>query len=844
MVLLYYMMDAKNDANADESLRLLLALFDEESNEFTSVSDVLADSTKFDGLVYKGFDVKYVKLSDYPNPFITLGNETPADVSTTKINSVYSSVIKQLNGAKRLSPEIEAKFCSLLVGQGVSDRMAKLVILCCYALNEMLSKDLNIIPTFGSDKIAPAFAQQTQSWLNEMNRRNTMANIKDNETKFQPSCTSELFIKLPSYEAMVAYLSSDEDESEQQEIKDMNTFMPARAEVSDPYGINTFKYEDPESVETMLREYDREPSKVSEIALKEIMGNPDCNTDEIFDNEKRFYDSLNEWLGIISTEYDGQDNGELCAISLEYMRALASTLYIWYWQHNPRVPCNIDVQSGQDVDESKYSFRTDTHLGSAPEDLIAFLDRVAADLGREAYVKAIIQLARWGSRKQTEIVFDGYDKCFDLGTGAVLDALPSLSSYDKVMSNGCEYKLTQLIESTTDIADQRIGFRRWPMPIGVTLQQTYQDKSSGNVLKLDTYFSMIDLVREIVLGHITVDGISYNGETWEVADVTDTITSDAVNNSIKMPDKLQFPIFRGTGLIQIYSDLHIANPSNTDTHFSIMGSKLMSSRLLSFIDDNTFDTYSKFDELTALGKPNRKQATDYMIVRDLLKVFHAAATMYTDGMSNSELISTWHKAILESGYVDEAYFYKGVTKPSEPLPGCKVENFNKCFWHKGDENVSSTGAPVIDYNVPESASVEPQKMPIGTTVQENSTPHVSVKPEADFVSAVLMQPAANCRYCGFVDKSGNVPCVAAINPRTKLGRNGEKRPDPIFVILDERTRSTLDESQITNSQPLERLLTHMCKAFFTMAKNQPVDSNLRFCSSDAIKELHAYFRDR
>lgn len=89
--------------------------------------------------------------------------------------------------------------------------------------------------------------------------------------------------------------------------------------------------------------------------MKEIIGSSEHNTDDIFDNEKRYYDALNKWMGIIAEEEEGSDNGDMCATAMEYMHTLVETLYIWYWQHNTRVPCSIESSNATDTAESKYT---------------------------------------------------------------------------------------------------------------------------------------------------------------------------------------------------------------------------------------------------------------------------------------------------------------------------------------------------------------------------------------------------------------------------------------------------------------------------------------------------------
>lgn len=851
MNIIYSNMSVPNDQGEPTDVKVLLALYDESATRETangtvtgkmiSAVDFLSNGNLLRQYTYMGYNLKFAKVDGVPNPLILITGSIPAEVNALGIDSVYGSVEPRLNDAGVLPPDISEKFISVLVNQGFTQAIAKLIILCCYAKKQLLTVENTMYPNVDASLIAEPFAAKTRDWINEVTRKNTMAAIPDNETKFQDSCTSELFIRLPAHEAMFNYLATDEDESEQQEVRDLHSFMPVRDEVSVPYSGDP-RNEDPDYVQSMIEN----PSIATSTILKTIIGQSENNTDTLYDNEQRFYEALNTWMGLIAANEDPthEDTGELCALSLDYLHTLAETLYIWYWQHNRRVPCKVEIGTGENLDESRYTFKSEDHMGVAPDDLIQFLDRASADLGREAYAKAIIQLARWGSRKPNAIVFDGYDKCFDLNLGRVKAATPSLAKYDKVQSNGHDYKFVGVVIDSTNIADPRIGFKNWPMPVGVAISQVYCDKSTNETLELMFFASMIDAVRGVVTGKLDVDGLSWTAEEgWRVSDSITNYTMDEVLALSKMPDQMAFPIVRGQGLIQIYSDLRIPTSSNTDTHFSIMCSKVLSSKLLSFIDSNMFDTYAAFDALTKNGKPGRKQAADYMIVRDLLKVYHEAAVMYSTSApaDNSGLMQLWHQAILESGYVDEAYFYKGVSRPSEPLPGCKIENFNHCFWHSEDSDAATQSMQV------------PQQMPLGnqstaqsaqpvTPVQQNVPTSTVTDSSLDLRSTIIEQPVPDCSYMSFVNASGKAVCVCAINPRFKTV-NGVKRPNPTFVVLDSQTVSQLNLTQVRETQPITKLLTHMCKVFFTMAKNKPSNSNLRFNSTEAIGELHAYFKE-
>ena len=118
----------------------------------------------------------------------------------------------------------------------------------------------------------------------------------------------------------------------------------------------------------------------------------------------------------------------------------------------------------------------------------------------------------------------------------------------------------------------------------------------------------------------------------------------------------------------------------------------------------------------------------------------------------------------------------------------------------------------------------------------------SIDHEVSFSQQLLMQPAADCGYVKFVDHNDHVVCYCAKNPRIKTKKNGMRVPDPVFIILDSATVQTLDTDKITQAYPVKELLVHMMKAFYTFVKEVPAKSNLRFINSEAVKEMHAYFK--
>ena len=260
MILLDSMITTTNDSGESSQVKMFLALYDNSGAAGTdkgllTIDRLIASEETSKGLMYEGYNLQFAKLKEFPNPMFLLAGNLPANVTEINIDPVFSVVQQQLNGSKTLSDGIKSQLIALLVKRGLTEQIANLVILCCYAKTDFTTIDHNLNVQYDVNHIAPEFLNMTKEWMNECIRRNTMAAIPHNETEFQATCTDELFIYLPMYEAMMDYLAPNDDSEDTDEhasLKDLHTFMPRKSEVSDPYGSKAASYEDPATVSKMI----------------------------------------------------------------------------------------------------------------------------------------------------------------------------------------------------------------------------------------------------------------------------------------------------------------------------------------------------------------------------------------------------------------------------------------------------------------------------------------------------------------------------------------------------------------------------------------------------------------
>ena len=166
--------------------------------------------------------------------------------------------------------------------------------------------------------------------------------------------------------------------------------------------------------------------------LHDIEGDRSHNRMEPYENEEEYFNALDKWVQFNMREQYGTTNGNVIdTVSQLYLQELIARLYMLHWRHCPDVPDEIDDSIGDDSAEAfgRYIFKDKENRTNAVIILNDYLKEAAAELGYKVYLYAVIQIARWGARKPTAIVFDDYADEFDLGLGMVNKKLGDISKY-------------------------------------------------------------------------------------------------------------------------------------------------------------------------------------------------------------------------------------------------------------------------------------------------------------------------------------------------------------------------------------------------------------------------------
>lgn len=385
--------------------------------------------------------------------------------------------------------------------------------------------DLPITKFDGTDLTRNLVAQ-----LND--KSNISLSIKDNNTKFREDENSELFITIPNPDALT--------------FSDPSDFIPKMFDVFKPYRhkeLNTMAYKNYIGAEG--------------TTLEMVDGSPDNITEELYPEEKRYYDALCSLHQILlDMQYPGKlDDCEKMKMSSkhfrEYIEELVLKVLTYHWNQHGMLPIGIAADSDDDDDESESA-------GSASGEMMSnrmfdpnvtftpYGDEVIKAVINEQFLKDIyypinilIQCLRFGKKKPTrlKVIADNSNgnvkyRYFDLTTFQYVNSSGSLGSYEvQETPSGCTYNAVAFVEMNTRIADQKfvrendIKVPLIKLPVGLLCQKRFKGTDEvQNVL-----ISFVD-----ILGNrgkdksLTIEGLIVNGNQIEF---TDTFPKEVLNIS-------------------------------------------------------------------------------------------------------------------------------------------------------------------------------------------------------------------------------------------------------------------------------------------------------------------------
>lgn len=814
--------------------KILLCAMDDALSAVQETTGLLNNTDLLAGYLSNGVKLAVAGIPSSKMPVITINSYGSSSIQFKNCTKIYEFIRKQVDAspARQLSKKVMKALMEKLISVfGGNERMTSSILTACiqqYAwecTQKLRSAMLLNLSLYDSD-----LAGYTKTLLDTINRGVSAAftaqEMADNATVFQKSCTDKFYITIPSRESLLETrtLRATEAREEEEIDVDPHSLVPSRDTVCIPYEKK--EYETPMYKEALGVSGLAAPQQPK---LYSIIGNKENNGLDIQENEKEYYSALVRWIKFNIREYYHEELDTIDPLSLSYLEALVSELYIWHWKHNPHVPISYEPgQSQSDSIESNYKFAAyagfDTQRENAVVYLLNFLKVASAECGFEVYPQAVIQLGRWGSRKGTAVQFSSYDTVFDLGRNRISDKAESLADYKKENINGRMCQLVSLVYDGTEIADKRIGFSRWPMPVGVGLKEMYT--GSGDGIAITVYYSMIDAVREIVSGNLTVDGIDYSGGRFRTTAVSlDRVDVETVMREVDEPPagQLKFPVFRSQGMIDLYMNLNTNHYANQETQFNLMRTKMPYSEILSSIDESSFSTYRELAEIVGtIG--NRKRIIDYMIVRDLVRVYHEAASKYHDGMGLQEILDVWHHAVLDTGYVNESYFYVDRTNREEPLPGTKLENASWCFWH--------------DAAKPDVQKISSFENAGGTKTGSAGGPaQDSRQQKQDKPVVFIMSPPAGSTYCR-ITHNGEQILLCACYVYTLRGKKYNR-----FIVLGKEAGKQIPPEKITREISVFKLVAYMAHAIYAVTINDSNSNQLLFDSRETVKYARDVLKD-
>ena len=734
---------------------------------------ILGDPAVFEALKVRGYDVNVAVLPGLKLPVIELAGAS-SGAECRDYTAGYQLIEMQCDkaGSQELPKDtmsgIKALFQTKLgMSAGEASRFIA-ASLAQYGWEHTSASQFRGALRIGVNNIDYDFREDTLRVLAMLNAAGTSMfrsiDVSENYTRYQKVCTDTLFIELPDRLSLL-----DDDVS-------VLSLLPKRSEVCEPYT-------DKAAYTPMYKS----ASGVPKYMYAAIEGSRENNKEEPYGNEELFRTAAVEWTEHNMTEaYGSTDSGVIDPLSKTFLQELIDRVYLWHWGHNPNVPSEILDIEPDDTDrvDSRYVFAEVPGLSDSRPNAILllndFLSEAAAAIGYTVYADALVQLARWGDRKGTALVFEGYQYSFNLGTNTKQSAIGNVSEYAKVQVNGCDSSVCAVIVDDTEIADEGyVGYGRWDVPVGIMTVSTLKDPA-GSRIAVYTYYSMIDFVRETVLHGLKVDGASWEeGKGFTCEDLEDSFTIKELLESYEAhrDEELQDPFFRSRALKDLYFELKAGNTAMPETILGLMSARLRSASLGGEIDRCRFSTKEQlYSLLKARQISSVSAAINFNVVASVLPVYRKAQELWKEHTQNgetqtSDLLNVWHRAMVETGFTDEADFYEDRSEEAEILDGVSPRRKDKvqpikAFGQKATEDSGEMPKAQETLNTRETA--------IGEETQKGA-----VKPGMSFVR----EPHGD-RYVHITD-GGEILGVCAVDVVPMRRNDGQIVKFPIYTVIDD-----------------------------------------------------------
>lgn len=821
-MLFYLQREVTLPTGTSESINIVLGAIDPRDNVTARmISSITTDADVLQVLSSEGL-IKIASLRE--GLLYAILQEAVLPDKCINISTVYSTVSKALsNGGTTTLSSAQTKYLLdiLKTQAGLEDEIAACIIYLViefynYEKSGTVEGPVNIGPAMFDRR----FFVPTQALISDLNVSVAWPfseiTAADNKTVFQSTCIDELFIEFPNRNALL-----NEDTTPA-------AYLPKLADLCNPYG--SYNIED-------ISQY-KDDIRFPESMYPMVEGISEQNTVEIYDNERKYYKCLIEWVqfNMKSSTVNEIDvslsNPNIDRASQIYLEELAKLLYTKHWYHNLNIPIfdefnELDDLIASDNVMSDYVFRTTavekdaiksgikdfstsgSSRTNALEELIRYLKEASLTVGYGAYIQAIIQLARWGNRKPTCIIIDGYSLVFRLGDNKIKPYMGKISNYRLRSENGCDTVACAPLYDDVNFKDRKyLGTlnyfgNRITAPVGITTTKTLENTTDQGPKEITSYviYSLIDVVNSYVAGDnkIKISGISYNGSEF-IAD--ENLALDQRNTyfdmkrNIKEEDNLERPFKPSQDLEDLIMDLDIQS-AKVLTHFDILDSFASKEDLEQFISINAF---SSKDDLNAKIQSrkirNRLGAFIYSYGEKLTKIY-VKVSLKLNELSEQRTVT----------FTDVLNVYKDVLQKCTLNIFTDVNNVANAPVQKmnvfGAETntaeiigqVASSQESVVEQNVQTQVSIT-------TSTPTQVTNDTVITDEKRFT--FIKEPKADAQYVKLLDKNGECVGGYAVEQRTLQVKGGSKDV-MIFVLVDKPQIEQIPSAKIINSKPINSI---------------------------------------
>lgn len=586
------------------------------SNLYTTVNLIYSAELLMD-LKMHGIELSVLWPDEIETPVLIMKSAE----KSARINSIYDYLLKAIAGdVSKLSDKKFLTSYQELIAKAISSTDFNPTVLftatCRQALWEHKGEELSSMVVSDPSLIETSHASTVRK-LNELHVYTSSAiggiDPSDNITKYQDNCTDELFIHLPSSNELKL------------EDVDMDKFTPAKFEICKPFSDDV--YYTPavfDRINKGSNEYYR------------VVGKSDNNTYDLYANEEKYHKALSSWCANnLVPDVDGEGKGTLDAIAQEYLESLAARLYMYGWGHLVCMPVDISADENTSTNslDSKYRFRlvegqTD-YSKNAIIELINFLEYLCVKQSYEVYADAIVQLARWGDRKQTQLVFKDTDNVFDLSEAKATKAT--------LIQGSLEH--TEIVPGYDYIISAYLSI--YGKVVGVELQSQMKD-AAGMVYDTYTEISLIDALRMTASGERIAQAECLSAdhllEDIEVIDIA----------AIKDMQNVHHHCSKALNDLRISTNFVKA----TDTQLTMM--KTVVDNLDSQIDFASVKAYCPDDIIKVcndLGRVNPKTVASFVFLHDWVDSL-------VEFKNASEIMPSFWAKVLEEKNPVEGFFKK------------------------------------------------------------------------------------------------------------------------------------------------------------------------------------------